>query len=534
MATFWFQNLAAHWLQACLLAAAAAALAAVLRLKHPGIRLVLWQTVFALALALPLLQRWEPLPLPSAPVEATGRVTAVLTQGAAETIAGSPWPQWILLLLAAGVLLRIGWIGLGLIRLRQMRRLPPMEGDCSDEFEAAMRELGVRACLRRSDSDGPLNFGARRPIVVVPLSFQSLDREARRAVALHELLHVRRRDWVAAFVEEILLALVWFHPWSWWMRAQIRLAREETVDREVVSRLGSREAYATCLLSLAGYDLGGIQPGVALLRRRELRHRLDTLFQEVAMSPVRLAATVALLGCALTGVAVGAASAFPFTAIVGATTAVEQESSRRILQLVPPEYPRQAQDQRITGTVSVEVTANAAGDVSSFNVTGGPAALHDATVTAVRQWKFDRARNADVVVVEVGYQLTVRDGHQIPGWSFTLRNRNVTSADPASATKALRVGGDVKAPRMIKEVKPVYTPDAIRARVQGVVHLEATIGVDGTASDVKVLRSIPLLDAAAVEAIRQSTFEPGTRNGVAVPVVIEYTCQFMLREPAQR
>lgn len=528
MATLWFQNLAAHWLQACVLAAAAAALAAVLRLKHPGIRLVFWQTVFALALALPFLQRWEPL-LPSAPVEATVPVTAVFTQVAAETIAGSSWPQWILLVLAAGIVTRIGWIALGLVRLRQMRRLPPIEGDCLDEFEIAMRELGVSACLRRSDSDGPLNFGAWHPTIVVPSSLPTLDREARRAVALHELLHVRRRDWVAAFVEEILLALVWFHPWSWWMRAQIRLAREEIVDREVVARLGSREVYATCLLSLAGYDLGGIQPGVALLRRRELRHRLDTLFQEVAMSPARLTATVALLGSVLTSVAVGAASAFPFTAIVGVTTAAEQEDSRRILQLVPPDYPRPAQDQGITGTVAIEVTVNAAGEVSGFNVTGGPAALHDATVTAVRQWKFDRARTADVMIVEVGYQLAVRDGRRMPGWSFTLRNRNGAAADPAPATKPFRVGSNVKPPRMIKEVKPVYPDDAKAARVQGIVHLEATIGIDGTATDVKVLRSIPLLDAAAVEAIRQSTFEPGTRNGVAVPVVIECTFQFLLK-----
>lgn len=528
MATVWFQNLAAHWLQACVLSAAAAALAGALRLRHPRVRLIFWQTVFALVLALPLLQRWEPqLPLPL-PADGAVPATLALTRVGAEAIPTWWWPHWTLLIVGAGIAARIGWIALGLVRLRHMRRLPAIEADWSEEFEVAMRELAVSASLRRSDRKGPLNFGATRPVIVLPSSFSTLDRSARRAVALHELMHVRRRDWLVAFLEEILLALVWFHPWSWWMRAQIRLAREEIVDREVVARLGSREAYAACLLSLAGYDLAGIQPGVALLRQRELRHRLDTLFQEVAMTPVRLVATIGLLGSVLTGVAVSAASAFPFTATAAGTTGLEQAPSRRILQLVPPEYPRAAQDDGITGTVAVEVTVNAAGDVSGFNVTGGPTALHDSTVTAVRQWKFDRAGTADVILVEVGYQLAVRDGRRIPGWSFTLRNREA-AAGGAPSTKPFRAGGDVKPPRLLKGVKAIYSDEAKAARVQGVVHLEATIGLDGTARDVKVLRSIPLLDAAAVDAIRQSTFEPGTRNGVAVPVVIEYAVQFLLK-----
>src|SRR5919106_3504539 len=102
MAALWFQNVAAHWLQACVLAAAAAALAAALRLKHPGVRLIFWQTVFILALALPLLQRWEPPSLLSVPVDGTVPVALVLTRAGAETIAASSWPQMILLLVVTG------------------------------------------------------------------------------------------------------------------------------------------------------------------------------------------------------------------------------------------------------------------------------------------------------------------------------------------------------------------------------------------------------------------------------------------------
>lgn len=524
MSALWLQNVAAHWLQACALAGAAAALAAALRLRHPAFRLIFWQGVLVLALTLPLLQPWEPRPTSTAPANATVPVASVLARAGARSEDRSSWPRMVLIVGAAGIAARLGWLALGLVRLRRMRQLPPIAADEVEEFEIAMRELGVRAALRRSDRDGPLSFGARRPIVVLPSTFSTLDRDARRAVALHELLHVRRHDWTKALVEEILLALVWFHPWGWWVRAQIRLAREEMVDREVVARLGSREAYVGCLLSVAGYDLGGLQPGVALLRRRELRHRLDALFQEVAMSPARVALTVALLGSVLAGVAAGASFAFPLTTQSGAAP----EEARRIVQLVPPEYPRPALEQEITGTVAIQVTVNAAGEVTGFNVTDGPAALHDATIAAVRQWKFERAQTADVAIVEVGYRLTVRNGRSIPGWSFTV-NASDATPDQSPATAPLRPGGDVNRPTFIKEVKAVYTPEAMQARVQGAVYLQATIGVDGKARNIKVVRSIPLLDKAAIDAMEQSVFEPGTRNGIAVPVVIQCEFRFTLK-----
>jgi TonB family protein len=133
------------------------------------------------------------------------------------------------------------------------------------------------------------------------------------------------------------------------------------------------------------------------------------------------------------------------------------------------------------------------------------------------------------VIVEVGYRLTIRNGRKIPGWSFTVRNASDATAEQSQADEPLRPGGDVNPPGFIKEVQAVYTPEAMQARVQGAVHLEATIGVDGKARNIKVVRSIPLLDAAAIEAMQQSVFEPVTRNGVAVPVVIQCEFRFALK-----
>ena len=91
---------------------------------------------------------------------------------------------------------------------------------------------------------------------------------------------------------------------------------------------------------------------------------------------------------------------------------------------------------------------------------------------------------------------------------------------------AIRVGGKVKPPTKIKDVRPVYPPLALSARVSGVVIIEATIGPDGKVIDTKVLRSVPMLDQAALDAVQQWGYSPTLLNGVPVPVVMTVTINF--------
>ena len=93
----------------------------------------------------------------------------------------------------------------------------------------------------------------------------------------------------------------------------------------------------------------------------------------------------------------------------------------------------------------------------------------------------------------------------------------------------MRVGGNIKTPTKVKDVKPQYPPIAQSARVQGVVIIEATIGADGCVQNARVLRSIPLLDQAALEAVKQWQFTPTLLNGVPVPVIMTVTVQFTLQ-----
>jgi len=101
------------------------------------------------------------------------------------------------------------------------------------------------------------------------------------------------------------------------------------------------------------------------------------------------------------------------------------------------------------------------------------------------------------------------------------------SAARAKAQKeAVHVGGQVKAPNKIKDVKPVYPAIAKSANVVGTVTIEATVGPDGKVIDTKVVRSIPMLDQAALDAVRQWEYTPALLNGKPVPVVINVTINF--------
>jgi protein TonB len=101
--------------------------------------------------------------------------------------------------------------------------------------------------------------------------------------------------------------------------------------------------------------------------------------------------------------------------------------------------------------------------------------------------------------------------------------------DAPPPPQAVRVGGQIKEPKKTKDVPPQYPDIAKQARVQGVVILECTISPQGRVSDVKILRGIPLLNEAALTAVKQWVYSPTLLNGVPVPVIMTVTVNFRLQ-----
>jgi TonB family protein len=90
----------------------------------------------------------------------------------------------------------------------------------------------------------------------------------------------------------------------------------------------------------------------------------------------------------------------------------------------------------------------------------------------------------------------------------------------------------VTLPKIVFEVKPQYTPEAMQARVEGTGILTAVIGTDGTPADIKVTKSVDAehgLDKQAVDAISQWRFGPGLKDGKPVPVRIEIEVRFRMK-----
>ena len=94
---------------------------------------------------------------------------------------------------------------------------------------------------------------------------------------------------------------------------------------------------------------------------------------------------------------------------------------------------------------------------------------------------------------------------------------------------AVRVGGNISAPQTLHSVAPVYPPEAQNARVQGTVVLEIQIDQQGNVTDAAVLKSIPLLDAAAIDCVRQWKFDVTQVDGTPVPVIMAVTVSFALQ-----
>lgn len=126
----------------------------------------------------------------------------------------------------------------------------------------------------------------------------------------------------------------------------------------------------------------------------------------------------------------------------------------------------------------------------------------------------------------------VRDGElpEPPQPPAFVEPPEMAPPSPDPSVKAVRVGGSIREPRKIRSVNPVYPEIAKQARVQGVVILEATISPRGHVTAVRVLRGIPLLDEAAIDAVKQWVYEPTLLNGVPVPVIMTVTVNYKLAE----
>ncbi|WP_372898771.1 M56 family metallopeptidase, partial [Stieleria sp.] len=167
----------------------------------------------------------------------------------------------------------------------RLRRFASNASSFSQEHRALAQScaarLGLRSppqCRVSMDVSMPLTFGVIRPIVLVPIDFQSFTVDQQRHCLLHEMAHVARRDACWNWLAEITTAVYWFHPSVHWARWQLRRSREDAADDAVV-RSGERaSAYSRSLLEITQNIVASdSQPVAAVHSGTNLQNRIGRL-----------------------------------------------------------------------------------------------------------------------------------------------------------------------------------------------------------------------------------------------------------------
>jgi TonB family protein len=559
-------NLLIYFAQVLLVVLAATAAIRVLRPAVPRLRLAYWRAVVLLCLLLPVIPGGRG---DGAKKAANVPTFEVVTDTRAAGAAMSSFPlvvAWLPWIFAAGAAARGSWLMLGLIRLQRLRRRtePALLADAVADLH---RSLAPHAQLRWHDGlTQPVTFGFRQPIVLLPLRMQGLSPDVQRAVVCHELVHVVRHDWLWTVLEEAVRSAFWFHPAMRWALTQTQLSREQTVDARAIAMTGARRTYLQALMEFT--DIGVLSPAAPFVRRRQLALRIKEISQEVRVSPIRVALSGVVLAFVLvaSGLAVTAAVPLQSNTVPSATVALRPASGAPpppALHKVKPPYPADvlASAADLAATITVTATVSPDGSVTRVDepkwrlTIGSDSNIGDEEAfwrskpwlpfvreaeAAVRQWKFAKSATESTATVEFVFSTRKDVESPLPAPRADARRSarpapGPTSARPGEPTTPAattqgprRVGGDIKPPRKIFDVKPVYPTDAAAASVQGVVILEVTIAKDGSVADATIRRSIPQLDQAALDAVRQWRFTPTVIDEEPVEVVMTVTVNFTL------
>jgi len=257
----------------------------------------------------------------------TSPVSSPRVETAANTVReivspNTPWfgilsdPKLLFGIWATVALLFAAWLGFGAMSVsRIIRRSRPLESQdwMNPLWEVADRlELDSAPRLVRSeDAKMPFACGLLRPTIVLPAESDSWTLDRRRAVLLHELAHVRRRDLVGHTVGRFACALYWFHPLVWTAAKRLRSESERACD-DLALNCGARASdYAEHLLDIVTGVRHHATPAVALAmaRRKEFEGRmlaiLDPELRRGAPSRRQTAGLVG--GLAVLSLVVGAA-----------------------------------------------------------------------------------------------------------------------------------------------------------------------------------------------------------------------------------
>lgn len=340
-------------------------------------------------------------------------VAMVLVEGAVTEATWNrlvPWAPLAALAWLAGVALMLARLGAGLWWLERayLGRSEP----APEAWQACLDALAVRLGLRRAvglrvsrSVATPLLIGWIRPVVLVPTAaFLNLSPTALEAVLAHELAHVRRGDYLANLLQTLAEAFLFFHPCAWWLSRRIRELREHCCDDAAAALCGDPLILAEGLTALERLrrNFSPIPEPALAAAKGSLMIRITRLFQPQShTAPSVRGLALALVAASLLGAGTLAlqqeapkaerskAAAAPAPS---RETAVHEVDFSRIKvrhQPPPPPYPAEAREQRIQGTVVVDLVVDETGVPIAVKAIEGPEALRPTAIAYAQDWRFE-------------------------------------------------------------------------------------------------------------------------------------------------
>jgi TonB family protein len=429
---------------------------------------------------------------------------------------------------AAGFLISMAAM---LVSLRRLVRLTRDAKAMTDERWLAFartlaRSLDVRDGVELKQTALPTTLGTwgwRRPAVLLPAGCETWSDERVRIVLGHELAHISRADWAVQMATDVVRAVFWYNPVFWFACARLRRESEAACDNAVLEAGVPAPEYASHLLAIARTCRrpSPMATLVPMARRSTLEWRIAAMLNHtlIRTRPTRRAlATVfaVIVAITLTTASFRAreqAGPMPFTGtaydvtggvLPGVVMTMEDANGNRAT----------ATTDR-TGRFDFGVVAPGSYRLSMNSLPGFQSVAHDIKLEDPRQWNVN-------LTFQVG---TLQE-------RITVMEQRPAGAPSRTAGEPVRVGGNIKPPRKLVDVRPVY-PQAMRdAGIDGTVSLSALIDAEGKVVSVRVTGSHahPELAKAAVEAVKQWQFSPTLLNGDKVEVLMTVAVAFTLQD----
>jgi TonB family protein len=467
----------------------------------------------------------SPNPLPNTPP-----APIVMYPAGKAPVAPAPRYSTADLLLAAWAAIAVLFlapIAVGLWQIAKLRRtgVPWIAGQPT--VDRLARAAGIERyvdLLLHESLPGPMTCGARRPAIILPADAPQWPCEDVERAIVHELEHVRRRDWVTHCAARAVCALYWFHPLAWMSWRRLELEAERACDDAVLAQ-SEPTAYADQLVAIARrLSAGARQPALAMASRADLAARVNAVLDSgQRRGPVG----TRLVTAAAIAVAFVVAAVSPLRVVAApqetntARPAFRTESSLVVLDATV-KYPGGGDIEGLTANDFILTEDGQPQKISVFE-------FHQADGQGYYLLGYYARPAGDGAFRKI--QITVKSASTAVvnyrvGYFAPKRPEAAVSSSTAPAAK---LDPGVTPPRLLYKKEPEYSEAARKAKYQGTVLLAVEVGVTGEPTDVKVARSLGLgLDEKAVEAVKQWKFKPAYKDGKPIPMRATFEVVFRL------